>query len=91
MVITGLEDISLTAGQLTAYPNPSSGAVYLQLEKQPAQPLLVHVYNTSGRIVHRLLMKDKQTVLDLSRVPKGLYYVRVSGRERQKPVLISIQ
>ncbi|MGN7819414.1 PKD domain-containing protein [Chitinophaga sp. 22536] len=91
MVITGLEETRLTASVLTAYPNPSSGAVYLQLEKQPAQPLLIHVYNTSGRIVHSLLMKDKQTVMDLGHMPKGLYYVQVSGREKQKPVLISIQ
>ncbi|WP_343745169.1 PKD domain-containing protein [Chitinophaga sp.] len=91
MVITGLEEARLTASVLTVYPNPSSGAVYLQLEKQPAQPLLIHVYNTSGRIVHSLLMKDKQTVMDLGHMPKGLYYVQVSGREKQKPVLISIQ
>ncbi|MBC9930239.1 T9SS type A sorting domain-containing protein [Chitinophaga qingshengii] len=91
MIITGLDNGGLTVSPLTVYPNPSSGAVYLQLEKQPAQPLLINVYNTSGRVVHSLLMKDKQAVLDLSHMPKGLYYVQVSGREKQKPVLISIQ
>ncbi|HVI44319.1 MAG TPA: PKD domain-containing protein [Chitinophaga sp.] len=91
MIITAVNEAVLTANPLKIFPNPSAGAVYLQLEKQPAKPLYIAVYNHTGLMVHSVLVKDKQTVMDLSRLPKGIYYVQVQGTEKQKAIQVIIQ
>jgi hypothetical protein len=91
MVITNLADIGLTVSQLTVFPNPSSGAVYLKLEKAPAKPLLIEVYNSRGALVHTEIMKDKQIVLDLSAQPKGIYYILNKGANKEKATPVVIQ
>jgi hypothetical protein len=91
MIITGVSEVGLTVSQLKVFPNPSNGAVYMQLEQLPAKPLPVVVYNRDGVIVRSLLMKDKLTVLDLSQQPKGIYYILLKGADKQKAVMVVIQ
>lgn len=91
MVITGLEEVELTVTKLNVSPNPSHGAVYLKLEKAPATPLLIQVYNSRGNLVHTAMMSDKQMVLDLSTQPKGVYYILKKGGNKEKATPIVIQ
>jgi hypothetical protein len=91
MVITGLTDLSLTISKLTVYPNPSGGAVYVEVEKVPAKPVQADVYNSKGNIVYTFLIKDKKTVLDLSAQPRGIYYIVPRGAGKQKATTVVIQ
>jgi PKD repeat protein len=91
MVITALTDVGLTVSQLNIFPNPSGGAIYLKLEKVPAQPLLIQVYNSRGVLVHTEIMKDKQIALDLRAQPKGMYYILNKGANKAKAIPVVIQ
>ncbi|SEW35590.1 PKD domain-containing protein [Chitinophaga arvensicola] len=91
MVITGLTDLSLTISKLTVYPNPTAGAVYVEVEKVPAKPVQADVYNSKGGIVYTFLIKEKKTVLDLSTQPRGIYYIVPRGAGKQKAATVVIQ
>jgi len=64
-------------GTASAYPNPTTGAVYLpQLTRQ--QPCYdVKVYSTAGGTVLQMLVCDGE--VDLSSLPLGLYLIKADG------------
>ena len=62
-----------------AYPNPTSG--FLQLEfSEPVQPdLVVWLYNIHGKLIFNKPFRS--SVMDLSYLPDGIYFLRISGRD----------
>jgi len=65
---------------LNLYPNPTSGLLYWDAPIET--PTTVEVYNAMGCLQLRQLVQT--TVLDLSALPEGAYYVRFLSEE-QKP------
>ena len=66
--------------QLSASPNPTSGAILLQLETPLSETSQLEVWNTVGQIVqqHELPASSETTIpVDLSRLASGVYWVRL--------------
>lgn len=56
--------------KLSLYPNPTDGNIYLEIENIQD----VEVINLQGR----LIFKNKENEIDLSKEPKGIYIIRVT-------------
>ncbi|MEN9323379.1 MAG: hypothetical protein RL699_1159 [Bacteroidota bacterium] len=65
-----LASTNFTPKQTLVYPNPTSGVLYLNNQKYTE----VLVYNTSGQVV---LREQQCSQLDLSNLPKGIYWVKL--------------
>lgn len=62
-----------------AYPNPSAGNVFLQLEGLNPETAVIEVYDLLGRKcdISAVPFSDNQLELDLTRFGKGIYIIRV--------------
>lgn len=73
---TGIHNPTLFS--LRVYPNPTTGNVYLEIpESENTRELFVYVYDVHGRLLINTRLTDSQ--LDLSRLPGGIYFLRLSG------------
>ncbi len=84
-----VEEVMTNPLSLTAFPNPSSGEVLLQVDcvMAPGGVLNVNIYNALGHVVQRLTADNpaSRTVLSWDRrdttgrlVPAGLYHARAA-------------
>lgn len=72
---------------LSVYPNPAHGDGYLYFSLPQPEDVQIKISNQSGKIVKRLAKSLKGTSrisLDLTTLPKGMYYIEVTGNTIQK-------
>ena len=83
--ITAVDEASST---LRLYPNPTHGEVVIE----GAVTGEVQVINALGQVVYSTAMEGEQTVLDLSHLVKGLYWVTTIDRDgRRQGVKVLLQ
>jgi hypothetical protein len=65
------------------YPNPSQGVIHLSLVGFENRKTEVRITNVIGNLVHRDFLAEPDTryvkTIDLSRFPKGVYYVKLQS------------
>jgi len=66
------------AKQFTPYPNPASGAAWLQLpENRALSKVQIELYSPTGRLLHKTKPCSNFHKIDVTHLPKGMYLVRV--------------
>ena len=68
------------------YPNPTTGKVQIK----NAQNSTIEIISIAGKSIKTINATEKNTVIDLSTAPKGIYFVKVSsekGVDTQKLIL----
>lgn len=91
VVITAVSDVTLGRNKVSAYPNPSSGPVYLKFGMPLTENVVVKVYNINGLVVYNTTTAQQQTLLDLTTLPKGFYTIEVTGKTSRKVLSIILQ
>jgi hypothetical protein len=80
---TGLEASVQTESAVLVYPNPTTGAVQLSFDAYTASNATIQVANTAGQIVFSqsidIVAGSNQAMLDVSQLPKGIYFVSLPG------------
>ncbi len=71
--IIGIEEISHTNG-FCIYPNPSRSQIIIETS---AIPGLISILDLSGRLIMNRQVSAPETVIDVSSLPRGLYFVRM--------------
>ncbi|HRZ78051.1 MAG TPA: hypothetical protein P5248_11825, partial [Bacteroidales bacterium] len=95
---TGLEEVRKGSGEgliQACYPNPAPGELTLRLDglcpggKQVAHAM---VFGLDGRLMHSesLVMNQEELMLDLKRLPEGMYHLVVEACGRRESRLISL-
>lgn len=64
-------------------PNPSSGTFQITANGQKPENLKLNIFDCRGRAVYSLIEPDLSNELDLSHLPKGLYYAVITGNKTQ--------
>jgi hypothetical protein len=77
---TGIEEVGLNTAQI--YPNPVSNTLTLELNNADSKQLNVRVYDVLGKQQQEwketsLTQGHQQLSLDVSRLSKGVYYLRI--------------
>lgn len=88
----GLNTVDGTPQILNAWPNPSKGVVTIDVANQ--NPNSVYIFNQLGQSVAvRLYCSAKQTTIDFSTLPQGLYFIQLisNGKKYAAEVLITKQ
>ena len=69
---------------LRLYPNPTTGMVTIE-SSQATAITLIDIY---GRKVVQMRVDTGHTSLDLSRLPRGIYFVRIDGSSIVKKLVL---
>ncbi len=67
---------TLTEKSLQLYPNPTSGWVYVDLDKN-ATDAVIEVFNSSGMKIMSVKESGSRISIDLSNHPNGIYMIRI--------------
>lgn len=65
---------------VSVFPNPVSETLFVRLELDAPQPLLLELFDLTGRVLHRVALTSAQSdlhPLDLAGLPAGLYVLSV--------------
>ncbi|WP_210463238.1 MULTISPECIES: T9SS type A sorting domain-containing protein [Rufibacter] len=68
---------------MSVYPNPSTGVITISLAGFEGKKTDLRIMNVIGNVVYREVIQDPDThymkVLDLNKLSKGLYYVKLEA------------
>lgn len=79
----GLED-ELPAAKLQLFPNPTAGNLEIRLEDSQFEGKILTLTNMNGQVVAQTELNRGFAQLDLSLLPKGIYFLRAPGLQAQK-------
>ncbi|MDN5213855.1 T9SS type A sorting domain-containing protein [Fulvivirgaceae bacterium BMA12] len=86
-VITGLGDGTPPLLKDHLFPNPNRGTFTLNLDKIPISPTFIQVIDPMGQVIFKTLTNEKANHIHLKNQPKGLYIVKIQGRN-QAPITL---
>ena len=75
----GIGDQNKSTNKLTVYPNPSSTTITISTPTTPDNNTFLTIYNINGQQLLKRQITEQETVLDVSGLPKGIYFVRVTN------------
>lgn len=80
-----VEENSLNSSVIIS-PNPSSGEFTVDFKNPVTQSIKISLFNVNGQLISELLNQNTQTgntkiKMDLSRYPKGMYYINISNEQ----------
>lgn len=71
-VVLGTSEAKNTRKNLTLYPNPTSGPLFIQAEKNSE----AHVYSIDGKIMKSVPVQKGSNEINISEFPKGVYFIK---------------
>jgi len=76
----------------TIYPSPSNGIVNLQLSTslKNDKNLTIEIYNSIGTKIQQVSVADSQKPIDLTPIPKGIYYIKIISGSKKYIKKVSI-
>lgn len=75
VLVTCKEGEELTSNNVSIYPNPTAGQLYINSEIIIAT---IKIYNNSGAVVQQINNWQGESI-DVSQLPSGLYYLQLFG------------
>ena len=68
--------------EIEIYPNPSSTQITVELPTTLQKNTTLNIYNLNGQQLITRQITEQQTVVDVSGLPKGIYFVKVMDDEK---------
>jgi len=65
------------------YPNPSSATITIELP-EPTPEFQISIFNFSGQEVISSRITEPATVVDISHIPGGIYFVKCTSNDTVK-------
>ncbi len=86
--ITAITETAKPANNLTIFPNPSNGVVFIKLNEQNNTPVEIEMMDVAGRIIYRITENSSSQIveLDLRHLEHGIYFVKISQGQRNVSV-----
>jgi hypothetical protein len=75
---TGYSDLSFTSKTLNIYPNPLSEKITIELSGIPCTRQL-SIMNLNGQEVMQYKITESKTQIDITSLPSGVYFVRLTN------------
>jgi hypothetical protein len=65
----------------TIYPNPAVETINLIFNSKPDEETTVKLYGIDGKLLQKIPVKEKNTEINVSDLPKGIYFVKLTNSE----------
>lgn len=85
------EDQLFVDHDIIVYPNPSSGWIAMNINKDWQGPFHIYVFTSSGRLVREEETEIYNHYMDISPYPKGVYFISIEGVDQRKTKKIHLQ
>ncbi len=75
----GLDESAVSDQQsaVNIYPNPASSLITISTPAKPDKNTFMTIYNISGQQLIQRQITEQQTVVDVSGLPQGVYFLRI--------------
>ena len=80
----GINELSIFSSQFSIYPNPASKTVTVETD----QPSTLTLTDATGRVCGQWKVENGKTSLDISPLPAGVYFVRLSTSPTIRKLII---
>lgn len=70
------KELSTNKTAVNVYPNPSSGSLYLHIEK-PNPSMQINLYNSLGEMVLQKTITSQLTEINTNQLPTGIYFYTI--------------
>jgi len=77
--VVGIESLPKIGRSLSIYPNPSNNNITIELDdnhKSSAKITMI-LYNLNGQLTTQCQITEQQTVIDVSQLAPGIYFVKI--------------
>lgn len=78
----GIHDHDIVNKQFRLYPNPASTTFTLELNSHPSANSELIIYGSHGLCIGSFSIREQRTMIDVSGLTPGLYFVNVIGNEK---------
>lgn len=79
-LITGIDDTRSTTKMIVLYPNPASAQITIEFpQTYTTKNTSLTIFNINGQALLSRQITESQTVVDVSGLSQGVYFVRVSN------------
>ena len=85
MLASGVEQIEKTS--INIYPNPASNQITIDYPAFIPKSVLI-IYDINGQELMQKNMTDRKTLLDITNLQKGIYFVKLFTNESVKVIKI---
>jgi len=71
--------------EITVYPNPTTGILNIEFGNEVTEIVKFKLYNILGVLVNNIVeevLKDSKTLLDINRLPSGIYMLKIETRNK---------
>jgi hypothetical protein len=75
--------VSENNNSFNIYPNPVTGKLHVKIQKINADMV---IYDCIGNSIQRFRLIENETIIDVSNLARGIYYIKVNNSEAQKIV-----
>ncbi len=87
-VVTGFDEAKLEEYKI--FPNPSNGVLSIST-KDKVNTIKVEVFNMVGDKVYQVILKKNELKIDVSCLPKGIYFIKIDDGEKKSIKKIILQ
>ena len=78
VVVTGIENTAIGAGDVAIYPNPTNGSIFIELPVSFKNGTTTfEIYSVDGKLLNRITANAKKTQIDISGLCDGIYFVKI--------------
>lgn len=70
--------------RLTIFPNPSKGLIFIESSNSPE---LISIYDVTGKLTYRKLLRKKSMLIDLRRLGVGFYFLKAGNKVRRLVII----
>jgi PKD repeat protein len=85
-----INEISKT-NQFSIYPNPSNGTFKIKMEQSSNSKNVVSIYSSLGVLIQHKSIPKNTTEIEISSLPKGIYFVGVDNSDENEFKKVIIQ
>lgn len=82
-LITSTTKIISNSNELKVYPNPSTNIITIEAQFNENYGTL-RIFNINGQELIKQIVKQKETQIDISKLPKGIYFIKIENDNSTK-------
>jgi hypothetical protein len=75
--LVDVENVEASAAGINIYPNPARDFCMIEFPEALNEPVRLSVFDASGRLMRNVKLADQKSLLEISDLSEGLYYLRI--------------
>jgi len=79
-ITVGIDELNNAV--VSVYPNPTDNFIYVETNTETGSQCLIEVHDVYGRIISSTEITDNKTIVDLSEMASGVYFLKVIDGEK---------